>query len=145
MRLGNMSQRPISQQSDDPAPRFKWSQKGQQTNVGASSLGEVNASAPRTIGAKESAGRRQLELLWERIQQNQRVEKIAGWLRRLGLASIWASIGTFVSSLPHAARTCANVITQQAAPFRGGLAAGAVGLLILGIVLLAWAAKRWLL
>src|SRR5512147_2046334 len=140
-----MNQRPISQQPDDPAPRFKWSQKGPPTKVGAPSLGEVNASAPRTIEEKESAGRRQLELLWERIQRNQRVEKIAGWLRRLGLASIWASIGTFVSSLPHAARTCANVITQQATPFRGGLAAGAVGLLILGIVLLAWAAKRWLL
>jgi hypothetical protein len=95
-----MNQRPISQQSDDPASRFKWSQKEQQTIVGASSLGEVNASAPRTIEAKESAGRRQLELLWERIQQNQRVETIAEWLRRLGLASIWASIGTFVSSLP---------------------------------------------
>jgi hypothetical protein len=145
MRFGNMNQRSISQQSDAPAPRFKWSQKGQQTNVGASYLDEANASASRTSEAKESAGRRQLELLWERIQQNQRVEKIAGWLRRLGLASIWASIGTFVSSLPHAARTCANVITQQAAPFRGGLAAGAVGLLIVGIVLLAWAAKRWLL
>jgi hypothetical protein len=145
MRLGNMNQRPISQQFDDPAPRFKWSQKGQQTNADASYLDDANASASRTSGAKESSGRRQLELLWERIQRNQRVEKIAGRLRRLGLASIWASIGTFLSSLPHAARTCANVITQQATPFRGGLAAGAVGLLILGIVLLAWAAKRWLL
>ena len=139
-----MNQRPISQQSDDRAPRFKWSQKGRTADVGAPPLAEVNASGPRLNGANESAGRRQLELLWERIQQNQRVEKIAGWIKRLGLASIWASIGTFVNSLPQAARTCGNVITQQAAPFRVGLAAGAVGLLILGIVLLAWAAKRWL-
>ena len=55
------------------------------------------------------------------------------------------SVGTFVRALPQPVKACANAITQQAMPFRVGLAAGAVGLLILGLVLLAWAAKRWLL
>ena len=83
-----MSQRPISQQVEDTVPRFKWSQGGRQPGVDAPSIAEVKAIAPRSMETKESAGRRQLELLWERIQQNQRVEKIAGWLRRLGFVSI---------------------------------------------------------
>ena len=112
-----------------------------------SSVEKPRAPPATAASQKTEEGRRQLDLLWERMRHHYRVEKISTALSRLGSSAIFGGIATFITSLPRtpAGQACINVALRHPTPFRIGLAGIAVGLLAAGALLVMWGAKRWFL